>query len=125
MADCDADLRVEIGRLNVEVARLQEQVKGDARALSLSRDELNSWKLSQNEWRQENVDQRALYITTDRAEAMIKGEAALRAGLEGRVYALERAEVSHRGRGEGYSNSWIIGFGVLVLAVQIVLHFVK
>ena len=53
------------------VARLEALIEGQDKALELARRQLDAWKASANEWRQENMDQRRLFVTKEKADAMV------------------------------------------------------
>lgn len=77
-------------------------------ALVLAHGMMETWKESSNEWRKENMDQRAQYITIDKANALISVEASLRGALEGRVRVLEDSSKMEGGGHSALSTAWIV-----------------
>jgi tetrahydromethanopterin S-methyltransferase subunit B len=53
------------------VAKLEAIAEANKEALQLARKQLDDWKRSANEWRAENMDQRRLFITKEKADAMV------------------------------------------------------
>jgi hypothetical protein len=99
-------LRDEVQTLQIEVARLQEKESAAAAALIIANEALKHTQAVQNEWRKENIDQRALFSTIARTEGMFSTEAADRRALEGRVAVVEKASVSDAGKHEAFSTVW-------------------
>lgn len=99
--------------LQISVARLEEKLKASASALELARLQLEVWKASANEWRQENVDQRRLYMTLDKAESVFNA-------LSARTNALEGA--AQRKEGKEFSSREIVAW--LIAAISIVVSII-
>jgi hypothetical protein len=53
------------------VARLEAIAEANKEALGLARKQLDDWKKSANEWREENMDQRRLFVTKEKADALV------------------------------------------------------
>jgi hypothetical protein len=49
--------------LHIQVARLEERLKAADAATRLAADALDAWKASANEWRQALNDQRSMFVT--------------------------------------------------------------
>jgi hypothetical protein len=111
-------MRERIHDLDVEVARLQEQKKASDVALDLARHALEHAQQNSNEWRQENIDQRALTLSKNEANGLFATEASERRALESRIVVLERDS----------SSVWLralVVAGLVLGAVATVLHFWK
>lgn len=57
--------------MEVEIARLDEKLRGADKALNVARDALDTYKSASNEWRQAMNDQRVGYVTRTEAVAFI------------------------------------------------------
>ena len=57
--------------IDVKIARIEERLLASEKALGLANQSLTLCKESSNEWRQENTEQRALYVTKDQAYGMM------------------------------------------------------
>jgi lipid II:glycine glycyltransferase (peptidoglycan interpeptide bridge formation enzyme) len=89
----------ENGELRIAVARLEERLKAADQALELARESLERWQAASNEWRKENIDQRNLYPTTDKVNAMI-------AAIESRVATMEKAGTFTAGKHGAFGTVW-------------------
>jgi hypothetical protein len=99
--------------LEVDVARLQEGKKAAEIALALANKALEHTQAQQNEWRQENIDQRALFMTEDKTRGLLSEEGAERRALEGRVSVLEKGGSAQSGRHSAFEDVWL-KFAVVV-----------
>jgi hypothetical protein len=59
-------------RNRVRITRLEERHSALKAAIKLARKDLRAYKASANEWRNENMDQRRLFVTTEKAEGMMR-----------------------------------------------------
>ena len=100
-------LREKVQVLEVSVARLQEQEKAKAEALVIAREALSHSQQVSNEWRKENIDQRALYPTTPKMEGMFATESSERRSLENRIIVLEKAGATGGGRHAAFEAVWV------------------
>jgi len=112
-------LRTKVNELEIEIVRLQEQKKAAAEALIIARAALDHNQSVSNEWRKENIDQRALYMTTEKAQGLINGEAQERRALEGRVSILEKAGSQGEGRHNAFDSLWTRAIGLALLLVAL------
>lgn len=118
----------KIHALEVEVARLQEKIIAGDRALTLAREALEHAQAASNEWRQENLDQRALFMTEEKVRGLMTAEEIQRRALEGRVVVLEKASLMYAGGHTTVESVWVkaIGLlGLLLVVLGIILHYVK
>ncbi len=117
-------LREKVHELEVDVARLQENKKDADKALDLARTAMERSQAASNEWRQENIDQRALYPTVGKVEGLMQTEAAERRSLEARISALEKSNLQNVGRGSAFNDVWLkfITVATLVSAVVIMIY---
>jgi hypothetical protein len=97
----------KIHDLEVDVARLQEQEKAAGRALIIANEALKHSQAVSNEWRKENIDQRALYPTIPYVDGKFSTEGSERRSLEARVYLLEKAGSTGSGRSSAFSDVWV------------------
>src|ERR1700730_6725130 len=88
----------KLHELEIEIARLQEQKDGSERALVLAREALEHNQAVSNEWRKENIDQRALFPTSQRVDGQFATESAERRALEARIAQLEQAGKRDEGK---------------------------
>jgi hypothetical protein len=107
-------------RVDVKIARLEEKLAASDRALELARQALGTWQAASNEWRQENIDQRAMYMTTDKATSLIQAESSQRYALEARVRVLEDSNKSDTGRHGAFNTTWIVIAFIITTAISIV-----
>lgn len=102
----------------IKVARLEERLMASDKALDLARASLTAWQSASNEWRQENIDQRAMFMTIDKAQSLVATEAALRASLEGRIWAIEQARQVDVGKQAAFSSTWAITCTVITIIIS-------
>ena len=114
-------LREKCHELEISVARLQEQELASDRALVLANQSLQHSQQVSNEWRKENIDQRALYPTIAKVEGMAATESSERRSLENRIILLEKAQSMQAGR----LATWGTVLTLVVIAIQVLLHFWK
>ena len=111
MTDCaDSEvpkLRDKVHSLEIAVARLQEQQVAGDKALVIANKSLEHTQAVSNEWRKENLDQRALFPTTNRVDGMFSVEASERRALEARVILLEKGSTVGQGRQSAFSDVWV------------------
>jgi hypothetical protein len=111
MTDCSEGdinrLRDKMHELEVDVARLQEQEKASDRALIIAADALRHAQATSNEWRKENLDQRALFPTTNKVDGQFTTEASERRALEARVVLLEKAGNAGQARSSAFGDVWV------------------
>jgi hypothetical protein len=107
-----------IRKLEITVARLEERLMASEKALELAREISTAWQASSNEWRKENIDQRALYPTIDKVESMFKT-------LEARLSPLEKIQATFAGEEKGTLNVWGIVNSVLILLLAAAMVIVK
>ena len=60
-----------------------------------------------NEWRKENIDQRALFMTEDKTRGLLAEEASERRAIDGRVAVLEKGGSSATGRHSAFEDIWL------------------
>lgn len=111
-------VREKVHCLEVSVARLQEQSKASAEALVIANDNLKHAQTVANEWRKENIDQRALYPTIGKVEGMFTTESSERRALEARVNAIEKIGSQATGRGGAFSDVWLKFVAVFAMVVS-------
>ena len=99
----------------IDIARLQEQIKANDRALVLADEVLEQWKRGTNEWRQENVDQRNLFPTKDRVDGLIDT-------VNGRINTLDKQGAKLSGSVAALVFIWPIIVGIIV---GVILHVMK
>jgi hypothetical protein len=114
-------LREKCHELEIAVARLQEQELASDRALVIANQSLQHSQAVSNEWRKENIDQRALYPTISKMDGMFATEAAERRSLENRIIIIEKEQSNQSGR----LATWGTVLTLVIIAIQIVLHFWK
>src|ERR1700733_1640888 len=100
-------LREKVQALEIEIARMQEQKKAADMALELARRALEHSQAASNEWRQENIDQRSLFMSEDKVRGLMATEATERRALEGRVGVLEKAGSTGEGRHGAFDSVWV------------------
>jgi hypothetical protein len=100
-------LREKVHSLEVEVARLQEQQIAGDKALIIANKSLEHTQAVSNEWRKENLDQRALFPTTNKVDGQFSVEASERRALEGRVLLLEKGSTVGQGRQSAFGDVWV------------------
>jgi hypothetical protein len=118
----------KLHELEIEIARLQEQKDGSERALVLAREALEHNQAVSNEWRKENIDQRALFMTQEKAQGLINSEAQERRALDGRVSVLERQASSYTGSHSTIESVWVKAVAVagLILGIfGLIVHYLK
>jgi hypothetical protein len=99
--------------LEISVARLQEQEKASDKALTIATDALKHSQSVSNEWRKENLDQRALFPTTNKVDGQFATEGAERRALEARVLILEKSGNVGEGKHSAFEAVWV-KFAVVV-----------
>jgi hypothetical protein len=100
------DLSEKVRLLEIKMAVIEtKQSEGD-KALDLAREITDAWKLTANEWRDENVDQRNLYLTIEKGQALVAVESAQRGTLESRVSNLQEVIKINQGEKMGSSDVW-------------------
>lgn len=102
----------KISTLRERIARLEEKGLGMDKALELADARLKAWQESSNEWRKENIDQRALFITREKAESLFN-EVNLRLSI------LEKNKVSTGGEKIAYHNVWVILVAVISFLISL------
>ena len=105
-------------RSRAVIARLEERLKASETALVLAREISMAWQASSNEWRKENMDQRSLYATIEKAEGMFKA-------LDIRLLAMERTQFVSTGEEKGKMNVWGIINSVLIILLTIAILIFK
>lgn len=110
-------LREKAHDLEVKVARLEEQEKAGDRALAIASRALEHSQTVSNEWRKENIDQRALFPTTAKVDGQFQTEAAERRAVESRVYVLEKA--SNADQGKHSANILWLGLAITIVNILI------
>lgn len=100
----------QIQELSVKIARLEERLMAADKALELARQISTAWQLSSNEWRKENIDQRALYPTSDKVTALISA-------VEIRLTLLEKVNQEKSGEFTGSINVLSVINTVLILVL--------
>lgn len=103
------DLLEKVHKLELQIARLQEQKVASAEALVIARNALEHNQEISNEWRKENLDQRALFLTKIEAFGITNA-------LDARVAMLERD------RNSVWVRALIIA-GSIIGAVATIQHF--
>lgn len=122
--DNDRDV-VELG---LKVARLEEKIVAADSALSLAREALTRWQATSNEWRQENIDQRQMYLTIDKGHSLIATEAAFRYALEARMRIMETTVTEGSGKAQGSHATLAIAATVITIVISlaaVLIHFIK
>jgi hypothetical protein len=118
----------KIQALEIQIARLQEKIIAQENALVLARQALERSQAASNEWRQENIDQRALFMTEDKVRGLMDTEESKRNALEGRVVILERANFLAQGSHVTAESVWVKGFaiaGALMGLYGILAHYLR
>ncbi len=100
-------LREKVQKMEVDVARLEEQTKAADRALIIANEALKHAQAVSNEWRKENIDQRATYPTTNKVDGQFSTEQAERRALESRVLVLENAGSKDQGKHSAFDAVWL------------------
>jgi hypothetical protein len=121
-----SDLIEKIHRLEIEIARLQEQKEASGEALLLANAALQHNQAISNEWRNENIDQRALFMTKIEVQGLLNEEAGNRRALEGRVTVLEKASSTYSGGKSAIDSVWIKAIaiaGLMVTLLGLALHY--
>jgi hypothetical protein len=121
-----SDLIEKIHRLEIEIARLQEQKEASGEALLLANAALQHNQAISNEWRKENIDQRALFMTKIEVQGLLNEEAGNRRALEGRVTVLEKASSTYSGEKSAIDSVWIKAIaiaGLMVTLLGLALHY--
>jgi hypothetical protein len=116
----------KVHELEVEVARLQEQKNAADTALVIAREALEHNQAVSNEWRRENIDQRALFMTQEKAQGLINSESLERRALEARVTVLERAGSAYSGSHSTLESVWVkmVAIASLIIGLfGITLHY--
>jgi hypothetical protein len=111
--------------LDIKVARLEERLIASDRALELARESLKSWQAASNEWRQENIDQRAQYMTIDKTQALLAAESAQRYSLEARVRILEDTAKLSVGQHSAINTTWVVVAFIITTGIAIITVFVR
>jgi hypothetical protein len=118
----------KIHALEIEIARLQEKNTAGDRALTLARQALEHTQAASNEWRQENIDQRALFMTEEKVRGLMNAEEIKRMALEGRVVILEQAGYKSIGSHTTTESVWVKAIAVAGLFIglySIIAHYLK
>lgn len=116
----------ELSDLKVEIAVLKQRVLDSDRALVIANTILEKWQVASNEWRQENIDQRSQYMTSDKGQAMMSAEASLRYALEARVSIIEQARQLEIGKHSAFDTTWAIVVTVITILISgtaLLIHF--
>jgi hypothetical protein len=100
----ELDERVRL--VELDIARIQTREIASKEALEISRNAYEHAQANSNEWRKENLDQRALFPTTEKVEAMVAKEVSQREALAERIGALETIHSSQEGRGGAFKAVW-------------------
>lgn len=114
-----------LNELMVRLARIEEKVNAADNALVLARESLTRWQTTSNEWRQENIDQRAEYLTIEKGNSLINIEGAARNALEARVRILEQTSIQSSGKSQGSNSVIAIIFTIITIiisATALVIH---
>jgi hypothetical protein len=119
MGPMPEDLRDKVQTLEIEIARLQEQKTASDRALELARVALEHSQAASNEWRQENIDQRGLFVTDDKVRGLLSAEAIERRALEGRVAVLEKVGSEGQGRHGAFDSLWTRAIGIAFVVIAL------
>ena len=114
-------LREKCHLLEIAVARLQEQELASDRALVIANQSLQHSQAVSNEWRKENIDQRALYPTISKMEGMFATEGSERRALENRIVVLEKGQSSDLGK----NATWGIVLVIAIALLGVAMHFWK
>jgi hypothetical protein len=130
-ATCDSreviKLREAVHQLEVHVAVQAAEAKASEKALVLARNALEHAQAASNEWRQENIDQRALFMTEDKVRGLFETEAAERRSLESRILSLEKIKVADTGRSSAFSSVWVVTTTIafiVIAAVGLIVRYV-
>ena len=108
-------LREKVHSLEIDVARLQEKSKAAHDALAIASAALEHNQAVSNEWRKENIDQRALFMTDDKVRGLLAEEASERRAVEGRVTVLEKSASSDIGKRSAFDAVWVKGAVIATL----------
>lgn len=120
------ELLEKLHQLELEITRLQEQKRAADIALDLAREALLHSQAAANEWRQENIDQRALFITEEKARGLANVEEGQRRALEGRVAVLEKAANQNVGGRIVAESVWVkagVIASLLIGIAALILHY--
>jgi hypothetical protein len=120
-------LREKVHELEVEVARLQEQEKAADRALVIANKALEHSQASSNEWRKENIDQRATYPTISKVDGQFSTESSERRSLENRIILLEKSGSADQGKHSAFDVVWVraaVVISMLLTAIGLAYKFV-
>lgn len=113
-------LREKSERHTEDIARLQEKVTAAAAALEIARQTMESYKITNNEWRQENLDQRSLFPTEDKVRGLIDA-------LAMQVNMLKENRQEEMGRHAGLNSVWVavtVGGALFLTAIGIVVALI-
>ena len=111
--------------LEIKLARLEEKIAARDQALMLATDTLKAWQSSSNEWRKENIDQRNLFMTIDKAQSLIAAEQSLRAALEARVAVLEQSLSALSGKSTGSAITWAAAATITSITISLIYFILR
>lgn len=95
--------------LKIVVAKLEEKILSNEKALELARGNLKDWQNSANEWRQAMIDQRNQYVTKDAFNV-----------FDIRLSLLEKQRNVEIGKSTGYLNVWMVIIAIMGIAIGII-----
>jgi hypothetical protein len=112
-------VRDEVTELRIDVARLQTQKEGDETALELAKKASDHAQAASNEWRKENIDQRALFTTKNTVDGLMAEERAERRALEARVKVIETVGSKDEGKHSAFDAIWVKVAVIATLALSL------
>lgn len=115
----------KINALSVQLARLEEKLMASDKALDLARVALQAWQATSNEWRQENIDQRAMYMTREKVESLISAESISRNALSNRLELLEQKAQVDMGSQKAASSIWAVAVTVTTVIISTTMLVIK
>lgn len=125
-------LRDKMEQVRIDVARLQEQAAGNEKALELATKTLDAYKANSNEWRQENLEQRAIFPSEDKVHGWFETVNTRVGSLENstniRLASLEASRTEDLGKRGGFSTVWGVTVTVILIvlaAAGLAVHFWK
>jgi GH15 family glucan-1,4-alpha-glucosidase len=110
----------KVRALEVLCARLEERTIARDHALVLFTSSLETYKTMNNEWRGALNDSRTMFITKVEASALMDREAARREALEATVTALEKSRNELSGKSAGFTASWGIATGLILMVIALI-----
>jgi hypothetical protein len=107
-------------KLDVEVAVLKQAKADSDKALVIADEALKHAQAVSNEWRKENIDQRATYPTIAKVDGQITTEQAERRALESRVVLLEKTGNADLGKHSAFDTVWVRFAVILTFVLTVV-----